>query len=477
MGYNYDDSWSGEGVENKEHEEETLSESGGEWRVTDLLAIKILGGRLTNEQVAFLVQKISDGSMDDCQLGAFLTATKVHGMDREEIVALTCCMRDSGRVLCWPAEWRTVDKHSTGGVGDKVSLPLAPALAALGLHVPMISGRGLGHTGGTLDKLESIPGYQVTLTEEKMREVLQGARCCIVGQTDAIAPADRRMYAARDITSTVSSIPLIACVYLYLLSPVHKKAAGSMKSLVLDIKFGNSAFMKTEEEARTLARALVEVSSGLGINTTALTTEMNNPIGKSIGNSLEVIEAMECLHGKGPADLHELVVHLGGELVVAGGLAESLPEGRRAIERVLHDGSALASFRELIKMQGVSSEVAEALCSDEPNYSMLPRASFVTPIHATTTGVVTSLDALMLAQVCQRLGAGRQRADDPINLAVGVKLHKSVGDRVVAGTAWADIHHDSPLCKTVLTTTENALVIDEEGEEFPMPSRIRDRFC
>ncbi|XP_045118976.1 thymidine phosphorylase-like isoform X2 [Portunus trituberculatus] len=315
------------------------------WRVADLLATKMEGGHFTEEQVACIIQMVTDGSMDDCQLGALLVAVKVFGMNPEEVVALTRYMRDSGRVFEWPQEWKTVDKHSTGGVGDKVSLPLVPSLAALGLHVPMISGRGLEHTGGTLDKLESIPGYRVALSEEEMRAALSEAGGCIVGQTSNITPADKRMYAARDITATVNSLPLIVS------SIISKKAAGGMKALVLDVKYGDSAFMKTVEEARTLAKAMVDVSGGLGIKTTALVTEMSNPIGKAIGNALEVMEALECLRGQGPADLKELVVHLGGELVAAGGLASSAEEGQRAVERVLSDGSALASFRKMLVMQ------------------------------------------------------------------------------------------------------------------------------
>ncbi|KAK8378489.1 hypothetical protein O3P69_011185 [Scylla paramamosain] len=448
--------------------DKTASDKGGAWRVPDLLATKMQGGNFSEDQVAFLIQKVTDGSMDDCQLGALLVAIKVRGMNSQEVVALTRCMRDSGRVLEWPQEWRTVDKHSTGGVGDKVSLSLVPALAALGLHVPMISGRGLEHTGGTLDKLESIPGYRVALTEQEMRAALGQAGCCIVGQTSNITPADKRMYAARDITSTVNSLPLIVS------SIISKKAAGGMKALVLDVKYGDSAFMKTVEEARTLAKAMVEVSGGLGIKTTALVTEMNNPIGKAVGNALEVVESLQCLRGEGPADLRELVVHLGGELVAAAGVAGSAEEGQRAVERVLNDGSALASFRKMLVMQGVSEEVAAELCGEKPNYSKLPRASSITPVNAATTGVITKLHAMSLAQVCQKLGAGRERTGDSINLAVGIVLKKSVGERVAAGEVWADIHHDGPLAMTLLAKVAGAVVIEDKNA-FPTPSRIAAR--
>lgn len=440
----------------------------GAWRVPDLLAAKMDGGNFTEEQVAFLVQKVTDGSLDDCQLGALLVAIKVRNMNSQEVVALTRCMRDSGRVLEWPQEWCTVDKHSTGGVGDKVSLPLVPALAALGLHVPMISGRGLEHTGGTLDKLESIPGYRVQLTVQEMRTALSEAGGCIVGQTSNITPADKRMYAARDITSTVNSLPLIVS------SIISKKAAGGMKALVLDVKYGDSAFMKTVEEARTLAKAMVEVSGGLGIKTTALVTEMNNPIGKAVGNALEVKEALECLRGRGPADLRELVMHLGGELVAAAGVAGSAEEGQRAVERVLSDGSALASFRKMLVMQGVSEKVAGELCGEKANYSSLPRAASVTPVNAPAAGVITKLHAMSLAQVCQKLGAGRERSGDSINLAVGMVLRKSVGERVSAGEPWLDIHHDGPLPQKLLDKAANAVVI-EDRDAFPTPSRIAAR--
>lgn len=441
-----------------------------EMMVGDLLEVKLSGGKWTEEEIEFLVEKITDYSLDDVQLGTMLAAVKVRGMEREEVVALTRCMRDSGQVLSWPGEWRMMDKHSTGGVGDKVSLPLAPALAALGLHVPMISGRGLGHTGGTLDKLESIPGYRVPLTQQEMAAALREAGCCIVGQTADITPADRRMYAARDVTSTVNSLPLIVS------SILSKKAAAGVDTLVLDIKFGRSAFMQTLDEARELAEAMVGVSAGLGLTTVALATEMSSPIGRSVGNALEVIEALECLRGAGPADLRELVVHLGGELVVAAGLAVDAEGGRRAVERALDDGSALAAFRKMIQMQGVSAELATALCGPNPDYSVLPRAAHTTPLHARTAGVVSSIDGMALAYVSLSLGAGRKRSSDPINHAVGVMLKKCVGERVGVGEAWAELHHDKPLSKALVSQAQNALVLDENGEVFPAPSRIAARF-
>ncbi|KAK8750116.1 hypothetical protein OTU49_015244 [Cherax quadricarinatus] len=443
----------------------------GELTVSDLLAFKIKGGELTDNQINFLARAITDRTMDDCQLGALLMCIKLKGMTDQETVALTRAMRDSGSVMCWPEDWLVADKHSTGGVGDKVSLALAPALATLGLKVPMISGRGLSHTGGTLDKLESIPGFRVSLTEEEVHAALADVGCCIMGQTTDIVPADRRMYATRGVTSTVFSLPLIVS------SIVSKKAAESVKALVMDVKYGRGAFSKTREEGEQLAQALVNVTKGLGMKVCALLTAMDVPIGTTIGNALEVREALDCLRGRGPPDLHQLVTHLGGELLAMSGVTASVNEGHEAVVRVLSDGSARATFSAMLQKQGVSVEVAESLCGDEPDYHHLPAATHCTPLLATTAGVVVDMDAMVVARVSLALGTGRTRIDDPINYAAGIILLKVVGERVEAGEAWAELHHDAPLSKMILTTAQTAITINPDTDVFKKPSLITARFA
>ncbi|NXL76971.1 TYPH phosphorylase, partial [Leptocoma aspasia] len=278
--------------------------------------------------------------------GAMLMAIRLRGMDAGETLALTQAMASSGRTLAWPPAWHglVVDKHSTGGVGDKVSLALAPALAACGCKVPMISGRGLGHTGGTLDKLEAIPGFRVSQSPEEMRHILERVGCCIVGQSAELVPADRVLYGLRDVTATVDSLPLITA------SILSKKAAERLSALVLDVKFGGAALYPTQESARELARSLVEVGTHLGIRTAALLTRMEQPLGRAVGNALEVLEALECLGGGGPPDLR----HLGAE------------QGREHLARALDDGSALGTFEAMLGAQGVPPDTARGLCAGTP---------------------------------------------------------------------------------------------------------------
>eukprot|EP00795_Rhopilema_esculentum_P005197 gene5197-332_t len=279
-------------------------------RYPDLIGIKRDGGNLSPDQIAHFIRGIVEGNVHGSQLGAMLMAIYLKGMNHDETIGLTHSMLNSGEIFSWPDEWKhlVVDKHSTGGVGDKVSLPLAPALAACGLKVPMISGRSLGFTGGTLDKLESIPGFRTSLTKDEIINIVKEVGCCIVGQTESIVPADKILYSIRDITGTVACIPLVAS------SIISKKAAEKPKALVLDVKCGNGCFNKTKEVADALAKAMVLASNGLGIQTTAFITEMDNPIGRAIGNSVEVAESLECLHGKGPKDLKELICMQGRKI-------------------------------------------------------------------------------------------------------------------------------------------------------------------
>ncbi|XP_047470645.1 thymidine phosphorylase-like isoform X4 [Penaeus chinensis] len=400
--------------------------------------------------------------------GALLMAVKLQDMTDAETIALTKGMRDSGSVFSWPKDWRVVDKHSTGGVGDKVSLALAPALAACGFKVPMISGRGLEHTGGTLDKLESIPGFKVSLTEAEMKKALEEVGCCIVGQTADIVPADRRMYAARDVTSTVKSVPLIVS------SIISKKAAETVSGLVLDVKFGGGAFMKTQEEAGALAKKMVDVANGVGMATTALLTTMDVPLGRAIGNALEVRESLECLRGNGPEDLEELVTYLGGELLLSAGAASTLEEARQKLAKTLRDGSARTAFCNMIQKQGVTKSVAEALCGDVPDYSHLPSSVHVTAIKAASSGVLVGMDAMAMAKISLQLGAGRNKVGDPINYSVGIMLVKVVGESVKEGETWAELHHDSPLPPSLLQKMQGAVTI-KASAEARKPSRVAAR--
>ncbi|XP_068796361.1 thymidine phosphorylase isoform X3 [Struthio camelus] len=327
--------------------------------IPELIRKKRDGERLRDEEIERFVQGVADGSVQQGQIGAMLMAIRLRGMAAEETLALTRAMAASGRALAWPAGWRgrLVDKHSTGGVGDKVSLALAPALAACGCKVPMISGRGLGHTGGTLDKLESIPGFCAAQSPEQMRRILEQVGCCIVGQSEELAPADRVLYGLRDVTATVDSLPLITA------SILSKKAAEQVSALVLDVKFGSAALCPTLESARQLAHSLVSVGGRLGMRTAAVLSRMDGPLGRCVGNSLEVLEALQCLEGRGPADLRELVTTLGGLLLWQCGAAASAEQGTGRLARALDDGSALRTFEAMLGAQGVPPATARLLCA------------------------------------------------------------------------------------------------------------------
>ncbi|KAF2367014.1 Glycosyl transferase family 3 N-terminal domain [Trinorchestia longiramus] len=480
--------------------------------VQDLIAKKASGGELLKAELEQLVTTISDGTMDDVQLGALLMAIFIKGMNGRETADLTLAMKNSGTVMEWPREWVVGDKHSTGGVGDKVSLPLTPALASCGLKVPMISGRGLGHTGGTLDKLESIPGFNACLPADDLMSALQTVGCVITGQTENIVPADRRMYAARDVTGTVASMPLIVS------SILSKKAAESLNSLVLDVKFGSGSVLGPLEKSEALAKALVATMQDIGVKTTALLTNMDHPIGRTIGNALEVSEAVECLNGAGPLDLRSLVVALGGELLAASGLCEGATEGQRKIEAALDDGSACSTFCRMLqaqvfcyglhnvlqdaagsdillrpaqrsarccrfrysatacstfcrKLQGVSEEVAKEMCNG--GVGVLPLAPHTTPVLARQTGVVEHQDALVLARCCATLGAGRTFAGQRISYDVGIYLNKVVGEQVEKGQPWATVHHQQvELPEGILQQLQDALTLNPSRSPFQQQPRV-----
>lgn len=400
------------------------------------------GGKLSRHEIEYFIRHVVKGNVQDGQLGAMLMAMFIRGLDDAETASLTRAMTHSGDVLKWPKEWKgsIVDKHSTGGVGDKVSLVLAPALAACGVKVPMVSGRGLGHTGGTLDKLESIPGFNVSLSHDDMLKVLKDVGCCIVGQTSNLVPADKILYATRDVTSTTECIGLITS------SIISKKVAESLDSLVLDVKFGQGAFSDTEEMARQLATRMVKAGNRSGVKTEALLTDMNSPLGYMIGNALEVAESIDCLHGKGPKDLTELVKQLGGRLLASANKAPSLEKAFSMIDKTLHDGTAIAKFADMMKAQGVNADVADKLCAKDADvFEILPKSEHTTELKAKTSGYVHGIDAMKCAVVSGKLGAGRTKAGEAISPDVGLTLSVQIGDKIEEGSTWVTVHHNGEL--------------------------------
>eukprot|EP00112_Aurelia_sp_Birch-Aquarium-sp1_P026079 Seg9010.2 transcript_id=Seg9010.2/GoldUCD/mRNA.D3Y31 product="Thymidine phosphorylase" protein_id=Seg9010.2/GoldUCD/D3Y31 len=432
-------------------------------RYPDLIALKRDGGSLTKDQINHFIDGVVNGHIHGSQIGAMLMAIFLKGMNHEETIGLTHSMMNSGEKLSWPDEWNdlVVDKHSSGGVGDKISLPLAPALAACGMKVPMISGRSLGFTGGTLDKLESIPGFRTNFTSAEIKKMIDNVGCCIVGQTQSLVPADKVLYSIRDITGTVACIPLVAS------SIVSKKAAESLRALVLDVKCGMGCFNKTREVADTLANAMVTVSAGLGIKTTAFITEMDNPIGKAVGNSVEVAESLDCLNGKGPEDLLELVCKQGGELLFLANKASSSEEGHDKILSTLTDGSAMLKFKQMMQAQGVEEGIAEKLCNGKGNYyDILPLSIHKTEISAQATGVLTAIDALCCAEVTAALGAGRTKPGEPVLHNVGLYFHCRVGDVVKAGVSLVTVYHkNEKLEKGFEDRLKNVFTIDSSVQK------------
>ncbi len=399
-------------------------------RPYELIHRKRDGGTLTAAEIGALVRGYTAGEIPDYQLAAFCMAVFFRGMDDGEVRALTEAMLRSGDVLDLSAiPGVKVDKHSTGGVGDKVSLPLAPLAAACGVRVPMVSGRGLGHTGGTLDKLEAIPGFRVDLPVERFTALVRDLGVGLIGQTARIAPADKKLYALRDVTATVESIPLIAG------SIMSKKLAEGIDALVLDVKVGRGAFMKTLPEARRLAETLAGIGRGMGKRVTALVTAMDQPLGLAVGNALEVVESVALLRGGGPPDLRELTVALGAEMVLLAGLAPDLAAARARVERAIADGSGLARFRAVVEAQGGDPRTV-----DDPG--LLPRAAEVLPIPAPRDGVVEAIDAEAVGLAAMALGAGRARVEDRVDPAVGVVLRAKVGDRVVRGEPLCHVHRN-----------------------------------
>jgi len=393
-----------------------------------IIARKRDGLELTSAEIASFVRGAGDGSWPDYQLSALLMAITLRGMTAAETAELTSAVMASGVVADLSAIKRPkVDKHSTGGVGDKVSLPLAPMVVACGAAVPMISGRGLGHTGGTLDKLESIAGFNVNLTLDQYRAQIARVGAALIGQTRELAPADKKLYALRDVTATVESIPLICA------SIMGKKLAEGIDALVLDVKFGSGAFMADKAQARELAEALVAIGRAMHKPVRAVLTAMDQPLGHTVGNALEVAEAIACLHGQGPADVMEVTFALGSEMLHLVGLARTKDEAREQLTKALESGAALRIFREIVLAQGGDIKMV-----DDP--SRLPAAPHCQAIDALTDGYVQAVDARRVALAALDLGAGRRGAEDPVNPSVGVSDLVKIGDRIRPGFRLAQVH-------------------------------------
>jgi pyrimidine-nucleoside phosphorylase len=400
-------------------------------RAIDVIRKKRDGGELTRSEIEALVGGYTAGEIPDYQASAWLMATLLKGMTRGETAALTDTMLHSGEVLDFSdLPSRRVDKHSTGGVGDKTSLVLAPLAAAGGLTVPMISGRGLGHTGGTLDKLEAIPGFNVNLSVAEFRKVLRTCGCAMIGQTAEIAPADRKLYALRDVTGTVES-PFLICA-----SIMSKKLAEGIDALVLDVKTGSGAFMKSEEDAAYLAELMVETGERMGKKMAALITDMDQPLGRYVGNALEVVEVLKLLRGEGREDLRELCLELAAWMFLLGERVSTVEEGKKLSEKLIRSGEALERFRKMVELQGGDARVI-----DDPK--RLPQAQKTMDVLSTQSGYVTAIQCERAGTACVILGGGRERKEDSVDPAVGFVLHKKVGDPVSAGEALSTLHYNS----------------------------------
>jgi pyrimidine-nucleoside phosphorylase len=384
-------------------------------------------------------------------------ATLIRGMTAEETAWLTDAMVHSGvRVDLSDIPGKKVDKHSTGGVGDKTSLILAPLAAACGVVVPMMSGRGLGHTGGTLDKLEAIPGFRVSLTLDEMKAALAAVGCAMIGQTAQIAPADKKLYALRDVTASVESIPLISA------SIMSKKIAEGIDALVLDVKTGSGAFMKSESDSRRLAESLVSIGNASGVRTEAVITAMDQPLGRAVGNALEVIECLEVLKGGGPRDLVDLSIELTSRMLLAGRAAPTREAACQKARQAIASGAGLERFRRIVEHQGGDPRIVD-------DYSRLPTASSCHVVRAERAGFVTRLDAELVGRASVALGAGRDRVEDAVDPAVGIVLKAKVGDEVRSGDPILELHYRDRVKLDAAVDRANAAIAIGDAPPRPMP--------
>ena len=417
-----------------------------------LIAAKRDHRELSDEEIAFFIQGFAIGTIPDYQMSAMAMAIYLNGMTPREIATLTSEMLRSGTQLAWPKDGiPRVDKHSTGGIGDKTSLILAPLLAECGLQNPMLSGRGLGATGGTLDKLEAIPGFRTNLSLDEITRLTESVGCVITGASAELAPADRKLYALRDVTATVPSIPLITG------SIMSKKLAESLDALVLDVKFGSGAFMKTREQATMLAHSLVNTGERMGVRTTALLTDMNQPLGRMCGNAVEVLESIDVLKGGGPADVRLLTLELCADLLVSAGVEKTLKDAVSRCAGLLDDGSAFERYCRMVKAQGGNPDAVLNIAK-------------ATDLVADQDGVISAMDTEALGLVIISLGGGRRKMGDPIDHSVGLEMLVRIGDRVSRGTPLVKIFSEQP--EAVIPSLREAIQISETGKA---PELIAER--
>lgn len=423
--------------------------------MVDIIEKKRDGEELSKEEIAFFIDGYTNETIPDYQVSALLMAIYFNGMTAEEQGHLTLAMVQSGDQIDLSAiNGIKVDKHSTGGVGDTTTLILAPLVAACGVPVAKMSGRGLGHTGGTLDKLEAIEGFHIELTEEQFVKQVNELKLAVIGQSGNLTPADKKLYALRDVTATVNSIPLIAS------SIMSKKIAAGANAIVLDVKTGDGAFMKTIEDAEALANSMVAIGEQVGRHTMAVISDMSQPLGYAIGNALEVKEAIDTLKGEGPEDLTELCYVLGSKMIVAGGKAESEEEARQMLEAVIQDGSALELFGRMIEQQSGDSKIIH-----DP--SLLAQADFQIEVPASKSGTISQMDADDIGVAAMMLGAGRATKEDTIDLAVGIVLTKKIGEAVVKGEPLAIIHSNNENVEKTINMLQNHIHITEEVQTKP----------
>ncbi|MBP1988957.1 pyrimidine-nucleoside phosphorylase [Paenibacillus eucommiae] len=422
-------------------------------RMVDLIQKKKSGSSLNKEEIEFIVNGYTAGDIPDYQMSAFLMAIHWKGMTDEETSYLTLSMAHSGDVIDLSAiEGIKVDKHSTGGVGDKISLIVAPIAAYFGVPIAKMSGRGLGHTGGTIDKLESIPGFRVELSKEEFISAVNLHKIAIVGQSGNLAPADKKMYALRDVTATVDSIPLIAS------SIMSKKIASGADAIVLDVKIGSGAFMKSQEDARALAATMVNIGKNVQLNTIALITGMEQPLGREIGNAGEIRESIDVLRGQGDADLTEVAISVAAYMVMLGGKFTHIEEARAAVEKVVRSGDAIETFKSFIASQG-----GDPMVVDHPE--LLPSAAFHIDVVSQVEGYLTEIDAEQMGIAAMLLGAGRARKEDPIDYGVGITLNKKIGDTAAIGESLCTLHANREDVQSVIELVLQAFRITDHKPE------------
>lgn len=423
----------------------------------DIIAKKRDGKALTYDELEYLVMGYTDGSIPDYQMSAFLMAVYLKDMTKEETVSLTKVMKNSGEIVDLSGiDGIKVDKHSTGGVGDKTTLIAAPIAAACGVPVAKMSGRGLGFTGGTIDKLEAIPGFRTSIEKEDFFRQVNDKGIAVIGQTGHIAPADKKIYALRDVTATVANLSLITS------SIMSKKLAAGSDAILLDVKCGKGAFMQTQQEAEALAKYMVEIGHADGKETMALITDMSQPLGNAVGNSLEVIEAIEVLKGNGPEDITTLSVELAGMMVYLSKITDNPEEGKVLANKALAEGHALNKFREFIKGQGGDDRIVD-------DYTLLPQSKFELILEAAEDGYISSIDAMMVGNASQSSGAGREKKEDEIDLSAGVYFCKKTGDAVNKGDVICKVYgNDNKKVSNALEKLKEAVVIDSKESAKPL---------